>query len=99
MNFIDIDIFTDRIEFDIYSIDNQQKIGTIKDKIIIPKAFDIGDKLSYIRKVIDTFVRQGNVKNAHINSENNLDIDVIQTLKIEGVIEELFSNSGVEIWR
>lgn len=97
MNFIDIYIFVDRIEFDIYSIENEQKVCKQKDRIIIPKSFDIGSKLAYVRNNIDTLIRQYKLKNANINTGNN--IDGVQILKLEGVIEELISNSGVEIWR
>lgn len=99
MNFIDIDVFVDRVEFDIYSIENQQKICKIKNEIIIPKAFDIGSRLAYIRNIIGTLIAQYKVRNAHINTENNIGIDIIEFIKIEGIIEELFSNCGVEIWR
>ena len=99
MIFIDLDIFVDKIEFDIYTIENQEKIGKIKDNIILPKSFDIGSKLVYIRKILNTLIKQYKVLNAHIQIENNIGIDIIEYIKIEGVVEETLSSCGVEIWR
>lgn len=99
MIFIEMYIFIDKIDFEIYSVDTDEKNQLMKEKIMIPKAFDIGAKLSYIRKTLNTLINQYKVKNAYINIDNNVGIEIIETTKIEGVIEELFSNSGVEIWK
>lgn len=99
MIFIDLDIFIDRIEFDIYAIQNQEKIGKARNNIILPKSFDLGSKLVYIRKILNTLIKQYKVESAHIQTENNIGIDIIEYIKIEGVLEEVLSNCGVEIWR
>lgn len=99
MIFIDLELFIDKIEFDIYSIENQQKICKVRNNIILPKSFDIGSKLVYIRKILNTLIKQYKVVSAHIQIENNVGIDIIEYIKIEGVVEEILSNCGVEIWR
>ena len=97
MIFMDIDIFIDKIEFNVFKLQDQNKMDIIKDKIIIPKSFDIGNKLNYLRKFIVTLVNQHSIKKSHINVEDSIGIDIIDIVKIEGVIEELFSNCGVKI--
>lgn len=97
MIFMDIDIFIDKIEFNVFKLENQNKTDIIKDKIIIPKSFDIGNKLNYLRKFIITLINQYNIKKSHINIEDGIGIEVIDIVKIEGVIEELLSNCGVKI--
>lgn len=99
MIFMDLEIFIDKIEFDIYAIENEQKLEKIRNNIILPRSFNIGSKLVYIRKILNTLIKQYNVGNAHINIENNVGIDIIEYIKIEGVVEEALSNCGVEIWR
>lgn len=99
MIFIDLDIFIDYLNFDIYTIENQEKIVTIKNVIILPRSFDIGSKLVYVRKILHNLIKQYKVGNAHINIENNVGIDIIEYIKIEGVVEEVLSDCGVEIWR
>ena len=99
MIFMDLEIFVDKIEFDIYAIENEQKLEKIRNNIILPRSFNIGSKLVYIRKILNTLIKQYNVGNAHINIENNVGIDIIEYIKIEGVVEEALSNCGVEIWR
>jgi len=94
---MDIDIFIDKIEFNIFKLQDQNKTDIIKDKIIIPKSFDIGNKLNYLRRFIVTLVNQYSIKKSHINIEDSIGIDVIDIVKIEGVIEELLSNCGVKI--
>ncbi len=97
MIFMDIDIFIDKIEFNIFKLQDQNKIDIIKDKIIIPKSFDIGNKLNYLRKFIVTLVNQHSIKKSHINIDDSIGIDIINIVKIEAVIEELLSNCGVKI--
>lgn len=99
MIFIDLNIFYEKIEFDIYSIENQEKIEKLKNNIILPKSFKIGDKLVYVRKMLNTLVRQYDVGNSHINIKNNIGIDIIDYIKLEGVVEEVLSSCGVEIWK
>lgn len=97
MFFIFINILVNKVEFDIYSLENDTKRDILQDEIIIPRSFDIGGKLNYIRKIMDILIKQYDVRKAYIYTEEYLDEEIIDIIKIEGVIEELFSNCGVEI--
>lgn len=96
---IDIDIFVDRIGFNVFSIKNQQRKEILEDKIIIPVSFDICDKLSYIRKFMLVLLNQYNIEKSylHTNDDFEFDINNIDIIKITGVIEELLSSCGVEL--
>lgn len=96
---IDIDVFIDKLEFSIFSIENQYKKYILKDKIIIPISFDVGNRLSYLRKFISILLRQHKIEMAYLHTNDNLDTEdlSIDIIKIIGVMEELFSSCGVEL--
>ncbi|RDY29788.1 hypothetical protein CHL78_001050 [Romboutsia weinsteinii] len=97
MFFIDISIRIDVITFNIYTMIDKQKEYLLQDNIVIPKSFSMGRKLSYIRTIIDTLINQYNIEKAYIETEDIAGSEIIDIVKTEGVIEELFSNCGVEI--
>lgn len=97
MGLIDINIFINKIEFVIYKIINQKTKYILKDEIIIPKSFSIGERLSYIRKMISVLVKEYGVRKAYMNIECDIGIGIIEAVKFEGIIEELFSSCGVEL--
>ncbi|MCR8746623.1 hypothetical protein [Romboutsia lituseburensis] len=97
MNFININIFIDRIEFYIFNIENNEKRVIMNDTIIMPKSFKIGDKLNYIRKFLIMLVQKYNIKKSNIIIEDAIGIDIIDIVKVEGIVEEVFSNCGVSI--
>lgn len=95
MVFIDINIFIDKIEFNIFEYEYEKK-DILQDKIIVPQSFNIGDKLNYIRKFMVRLIKQYRIEKAYINIEDSIGIDVINIVKMEGILEELLSNCGVE---
>lgn len=95
MVFIDINIFIDKIEFNIFEYKYEKK-DILQDKIIVPQSFNIGDKLNYIRKFMAKLIKQYGIEKAYMSIEDNLGIDVINIVKMEGVLDELLSNCGVE---
>ena len=97
MVFMNIYIFIDKVEFKIFKLENNENREFIKNKIIIPKSFEMGDKLNYLRKFIITLINKYDVKKSNITVEDAIGIDIIDIVKIEGVIEEVFSNCGVKI--
>ncbi len=97
MNFININIFIDRIEFYIFNVENNEKRVIISDTIVIPKSFQIGDKLNYLRKFLIMLVQKYNIKKSNIVIEDAIGIDIIDIVKVEGIVEEVFSNCGVII--
>lgn len=99
MVFIDIKIYIDIIEFEIFKKSDEKIIKINKDNIIIPKSFSSGEQLKYIRKILASIIKQYSVKNAFLNIDENLDVDIINIVKIEGVIEELLASYGVSKWK
>lgn len=97
MNFINVNIFIDRIEFYIFNIENNEKRVIMSDTIVIPKSFQIGDKLNYIRKFLIMLVQKYDIKKSNIAIEDAIGIDIIDIVKVEGIVEEVFSNCGVII--
>lgn len=97
MNFINVNIFIDRIEFYIFNIENNEKRVIMSDTIVIPKSFQIGDKLNYLRKFLIMLVQKYSIKKSNIVIEDAIGIDIIDIVKVEGIVEEVFSNCGVII--
>lgn len=94
MNLISIDIYIDKIKFEIFSIYDDRQNIILQNEIKIPVSFNIGDKLEYIRKFITIIIKQNNIKKAYLDIKDNLDI---YTIKLEGILEEVLSSYGVEL--
>ena len=94
MNLISINIYIDKIQFEIFSIYNDKKNIIQQNEIRIPVSFSIGDKLEYIRKFISIIIKQNNVPKAYLNIKDRLEM---YTIKFEATLEELLSSYGVEI--
>ncbi len=97
MIFIDINIFIDKLEFNVFELKNNNRKDILADEVIIPKSFDIGNKLNYLRKFMKMLINQYNVKKAYINIEDAIGVDIVDIVKIEGMVEEVLSNRGVSI--
>ena len=97
MIFINIRIFINEILFTISKFEKETEIIMAENKLVIPKSFNIGDKLKYIRKYITTLVNLYCIKQASLNTDEYSEIEIIELLKIEGIIEESLSNCGVNI--
>lgn len=100
MIFLNLNIFVDKIEFFVFKNESHNNSCILKNKIIMPKSFDIGNKLNYIRKYIESIINIYNVEFGYINIDKfTLENNFINILKVEGIIEELFLNCGVKICR
>ncbi|MGL5330777.1 MAG: hypothetical protein ACRDD7_16025 [Peptostreptococcaceae bacterium] len=97
MGLMNINIFINRIEFGIYRANNDRTKYILEDEIIIPKSFSIGERLSYIRKMISILVKEYGVRKAYMYVEEDIGVEIIEAVKVEGIIEELFSSCGVEL--
>lgn len=97
MGFMNINIFINKIEFGVYKMINEDTKYLLKDEIIIPKSFSIGERLSYIRQMINILVKEYGVRKAHMYMDDDIGIDIIEAVKVEGILEELFSSCGVEL--
>ena len=94
MNLIYIDIYIDKIKFEIFSIYDDRRNSILQNEIKIPLSFSIGDKLEYLRKFITIIINQNKIKKAYLNIKDNFEI---YTIKIEGILEEVLTSYGVEI--
>ena len=94
MNLISIDIYIDKIKFEIFSIYDDRQNSILQNEIKIPVSFSIGDKLEYLRKFITIIINQNKIKKAYLNIKDNFEI---YTIKIEGILEEVLSSYGVEL--
>ncbi len=94
MNLISINIYRDIIQFEVFSIYNDKKNSILQNELRIPVSFSIGDKLEYIRKFISIIISQKKVKKAYLNIKDRLEVN---TIKIEGALEEVLAGYGVEI--
>ena len=55
--------------------------------------------MSYIKKIVSTIIEQYNITTYTIDIDEDIGIEIIEAVKIEGVLEELFSCKGVEVWK
>ena len=94
MNLISINIYIDRIQFEVFSIYNDKKNSILQNELRIPVSFSIGDKLEYIRKFMSVIINQKKVKKAYLNKKDKLEVN---TIKFEGALEEVLASYGVEI--
>ena len=47
--------------------------------------------------MISVLVKEYGVRKAYMNIEGDIGIEIIEAVKVEGIIEELFSSCGVEL--
>ena len=92
-----VNIFEDKVDFMEYG---KREIYKIKEnEIILPISFSIGDKLSYIKKIISVIIEQYNIETYSMEIDKDIGIGIIEAVKMEGVLEELFSCKGVMLWK
>lgn len=75
---------------------NNDEIKYTNQKLIVPKAIDFPRKLSYIRTTLYSLICEYEVTQAGLRTAEGLAQTNIERVNIEGVIQELFSNSTVE---
>lgn len=97
MVFMEVDILIDSLELGIFKIKRNKKEFLLKEKLIIPKSFDTGSKLNYLKKFITVIINQYGVNNSNINVSDLRQKNIIDLVKFEGAVEEVLSNCGVLI--
>lgn len=99
MNHIYINIYVDKIKFYIVYLEKNEQRKIKDDEIILPASFCMGDRLYYIKKIIDTISNQYSIETYNIQVDEDIGIEIVESVKIEGILEELFSSKGVILWK
>lgn len=99
MNHIYVNIYTDKVKFYIVYYDQNEKRKIKDDEIILPISFSMGDKLYYIKKIISTIINQYNIETYCLEVDSDIGVEIVDAVKMEGVLEELFSSKGVMLWK
>lgn len=86
-----------KVFYSIIQFNDDSSFSIINQELIVPKSFNIPDKLKYIRKTILDIFKEYNVKIAGIRIiENNAQSPDRFRLMLEAVIQELIASSYVE---
>lgn len=99
MNHIYVNIYKDKVKFYIVYYDQSERRQIKNDEIILPISFSMGDKLYYIKKIISTIIKQYNIESYCLEVDSDIGVDIVEAVKMEGVLEELFSSKGVMLWK
>ncbi|MBN9647374.1 hypothetical protein J0L31_10275 [Terrisporobacter glycolicus] len=99
MNHIYVNIYTDKVKFYIVYYDQSENRQIKDDEIILPISFSMGDKLYYIKKIISTIINQYNIESYCLEVDRDIGVEIVDAVKMEGVLEELFSSKGVMLWK
>lgn len=99
MNHIYVNIYIDKVKFYIVYYEQNEKRKIKDDEIILPISFSTGDKLFYIKKLISTVIDQYNIETYNLEVDNDIGVEIVDAVKMEGVLEELFSSKGVILWK
>ncbi len=99
MMYIYVNVFEDRVLFSVIEFEEKEEYKIKEEEIILPASFSMGNKLAYIKKIISVIIDQYNIKAYNMEVDDDIDIDIIEVVKMEGVLEELFSCKGVMLWK
>jgi len=98
---IRIKVSPEEIYYTISEHTQHNKKILISSKLVVPKALDTPDKLSFIRNTLISLINQYNVQRANLKIAK-IDFKnekIINLIKLEGIVQELLSTSGVELWK
>jgi hypothetical protein len=65
-------------------------------RLVVPKSLDIPERLSFIRNCLFSIILEYKIKSAGIRTIESLVNPDVERIYIEGVIQELISNSCIE---
>jgi len=85
-----------KIFYTVIEEDEQQQISYFNEVLMVPKALDVPRQLSYIRTALFSLICEHNITQAGLRTAEGTATLNIFRLYMEGVIQELFSNSTVE---
>ena len=94
-----INIFEEKIKYYIDEFETNKRIKIKENEIIIPISFSTGERLSYIKNIISILIEQYDIESYNIEVDDDIGTKIIEVVKMEGVLEELFSCKGVMLWK
>ena len=88
-----------KVFYTIIEIMEDDTFSIVNQELIIPKSFDIPNKLKYVRKTLLDIFKEYNVVRAGIRvTENNAQTPDLFRIMLEAVIQELIASSNVEFY-
>ncbi|OYQ45474.1 hypothetical protein [Flavobacterium aurantiibacter] len=88
-----------KVFYTIIELKEDDSFSLVNQELIIPKSFDIPNKLKYIRKTLLDIFKEYNVVRAGIRiTENNAQSPDLFRIMLEAVIQELIASSNVEYY-
>ncbi|MGN1033626.1 MAG: hypothetical protein ACI4PU_09150 [Intestinibacter sp.] len=109
MIYIDMYINSEKIEFNIFrNFANNKKIIK-RNELVLPNCYSTAQKLNYIRNLTSIFIDEYGIKYYKVDIgsfRDSYDVEskdfcdkITNSIKIEGVLEELFLSRGVKLWK
>jgi hypothetical protein len=88
-----------KVFYSIIEIKDENSFSLVNQELIIPKSFDIPNKLKYVRKTILDIFKEYQIKRAGIRvTENNAQSPDLFRIMLEAIIQELIASSNVEVY-
>lgn len=88
-----------KVFYSIIEIKDDNSFSLVNQELIIPKSFDIPNKLKYVRKTILDIFKEYQIKRAGIRTtENNAQSPDLFRIMLEAIIQELIASSNVEVY-
>lgn len=88
-----------KVYYTIIEIKDDTSFSLVNQELIVPKSFDVPNKLKYIRKTLLDIFKEYNVVRAGIRiTENNAQSPDLFRIMLEAVIQELIASSNVEFY-
>lgn len=88
-----------KVYYTIIELNGDSSFSLVNQELIVPKSFDVPNKLKYIRKTLLDIFKEYNVVRAGIRiTENNAQSPDLFRIMLEAVIQELIASSNVEFY-
>ena len=88
-----------KVYYSIMEVREDSSFSLVNQELIIPKSFDVPNKLKYVRKTILDILKEYKVIRAGIRvTENNAQSPDLFRIMLEAVIQELIASSNVQAY-
>ena len=88
-----------KVYYTIIEIKEDDSFALVNQELIIPKSFDVPNKLKYVRKTILDIFKEYKVTRAGIRvTENNAQSPDLFRIMLEAIIQELIASSNVQTY-